>query len=522
MYTITENPNIMNALVDTIKMNLFSKIKTGNNIIDGIVITISISFLTYLIKIFYYNIYNFSIEKYFNYEFLFSCFFKIQSIELEGTKSQSICIYTCSSITSCVFSDRFKSLWYHIMDNIENNKTIYQVKEYYCNAEIAKTDLFIVSQNNFFKIEKDIYAITKIEQCESTKENKSKSETKTDKIKIKLYSYKLGVKELTQYVDKLTNNYLEKVKDTRKNSIFIYTLNKTIFENCKLECWGENLFNSVKTFKNTFFDGKEDLLENLNFFLKNKDWYYEKGRPYTLGIALYGPPGTGKTSIIKAIANETKRHIIVLSLKIIKTRTQLINFFFESRYNNNNDINEINFDNKIIVIEDIDCIGDIILDRSKKNEKYEKQDLHISNNSTSGNIKIGDILQSIVEVNDSCELKKPHNLLNNDNITLDDILNLWDGINETSGRILIISSNHYDKLDPALVRPGRIDLPLELGNASHETISQIYHNYYGRKINPKTLNKIKEYKYSPAQIINICNSKTDSDFLKKLELIKIK
>jgi len=44
----------------------------------------------------------------------------------------------------------------------------------------------------------------------------------------------------------------------------------------------------------------------------------------------------------------------------------------------------------------------------------------------------------------------------------DDILNAWDGIIETPGRILIISSNHYEKLDPALVRPGRIDITLEL------------------------------------------------------------
>jgi chaperone BCS1 len=54
----------------------------------------------------------------------------------------------------------------------------------------------------------------------------------------------------------------------------------------------------------------------------------------------------------------------------------------------------------------------------------------------------------------------------NDPITLDDILNLWDGLKETPGRILGISSNHYNKLDPALVRPGRIDITINFDNSS--------------------------------------------------------
>jgi len=81
-------------------------------------------------------------------------------------------------------------------------------------------------------------------------------------------------------------------------------------------------------------------------------------------------------------------------------------------------------------------------------------------------------------------------------------LNLWDGIKETPGRILGISSNHYDKLDPALIRPGRIDITLCLDNCTRNMIRQMYKQFYKSDIDERQLNKVKEKCYSPAQIIN--------------------
>jgi len=517
MIDLTNNISLLNAFVDSAKMKIFGYIKTGDPIIDTILSTFFIGIFSYFMKYLYEIILGFSFSQIFNRDTLISIFYRKYSVELEGRKSHVISVYNSSPVVASAFSDRFKAVWSFIMENIAENKSIYAVKEQYCNDIKQISDLYIVSQSMRFLIDKDIYAITEMEELENNNKE-GKTESKIDKIKITLYSYKLGLGELTKYVDSITDKYLKSIKNSRKNIKYIYTLNKSKFEDCKYECWNECKFESVKTFDNTFFDGKEYLLRNLNFFLKNKDWYYEKGRPYTLGIALHGPPGTGKTSVIKAIANETKRHIINLSMKIIKTRSQLNEFFFESTYNRNNDTGSINFDNKIIVIEDIDCIGDIILDRSKK---QKKEDVNISSR---GNIKFGDILQSIVEVNEcsSGVTSKPFTTLaEEDNITLDDILNLWDGINETSGRILIISSNHYDQLDPALVRPGRIDIPLELGNASHKTISQIYKHYYNNEISSKALKNVKEYKYSPAAIVNLSfTCKSEEEFLKALSKLK--
>jgi ATP-dependent 26S proteasome regulatory subunit len=106
-------------------------------------------------------------------------------------------------------------------------------------------------------------------------------------------------------------------------------------------------------------------------------------------------------------------------------------------------------------------------------------------------------------------------------ITLDDILNLWDGIRETPGRILIISSNHYNKLDPALIRPGRIDITHELSNASHNTISELYFHLFNTNIDKTQFKKIKEYFYSPAELINIYVShKNEEDFVKIIVMNK--
>jgi SpoVK/Ycf46/Vps4 family AAA+-type ATPase len=101
---------------------------------------------------------------------------------------------------------------------------------------------------------------------------------------------------------------------------------------------------------------------------------------------------------------------------------------------------------------------------------------------------------------------------------LDDILNLWDGLKETPGRILGISSNHYDMLDPALIRPGRIDITLKLDNASHNIIREMYKRYYNLNIDERKLKKIHDKFYSPAEIINcyVMNKYSPQDFIDRL------
>ena len=494
-----------NIQMDTVTNNIlnmviFDKMKIGNPIIDMIVTSICLSLITILIK----KINNYYLHLNLDMINVVDIFYKKNIITYQGTICTGNSVYDGSISRTNSFSDSFKALLYFIIQSIENNKSINEITEYTIeqkstfndssmNHKSNNTSCYMVTQHKqFILCEKlDLYIKVNIETSSNGSEDKSTSKRQYDIITITIFSYKSNLNTIKNYVDNLTNKYLAFIENSRKNKLFIYTLIKAKYEKKSFELWNEIQFLSTRSFSNIFFKEKNDIIKKIDFFLHNKQWFYDKGIPYSLGIGTYGPPGTGKTSIIKSIANYTKRNIIVISLKMIKTKLQLNNIFFEEFYNENNK-NVIGFDKKIIVFEDIDCIGDIVLDRNLKSVK---------------SVKIDDMNEKINEkiskkINEKID-EKISAFNEDDQITLDDILNLWDGIRETSGRIMIISSNYYHKLDSALIRPGRIDITLELSYVSHQTIKEMYKHFFEEEIDDNILQNIKEDFYTPAEITNI-------------------
>ncbi|OWY94289.1 hypothetical protein PHMEG_00036021, partial [Phytophthora megakarya] len=120
-----------------------------------------------------------------------------------------------------------------------------------------------------------------------------------------------------------------------------------------------------KTFENLFFQEKEQVLQLLDNFETRSGKFAVKGFPYKLGLLLHGPPGTGKTSLIKAIAQYTKRHVVTISLGKIKTNQQLLDALFDMKFavQGLDSPIEMDFEDVIFVMEDIDCASAIVKKR---------------------------------------------------------------------------------------------------------------------------------------------------------------
>jgi hypothetical protein len=497
-----------NTFTESVKMSFFSNFKTNNIFIDTLISTLLITAVSYIMqKISPHNIQFTNI--YLFYENIKSTFVRKHSICFEGRQSFVVTKYEpCPTITAC-FSDNFKALFYDIIKSTRNNNSVYDIQEYITSSnkrynDEIEADMYIITQALpiLYDKELEIYAYTSVDKEDG--DGDKKTTIKTDNITITLYSYKSTLCQIQDFVEKVKVRYLEHIENDRKGKRFVYSLKKVSKEDDEgnIQRWNETTFESTRTFNNMMFEGKESVMEKIDFFLNNKEWYYENGIPYTLGIGLYGPPGTGKTSFFKSLANLTKRHLVILSLKQIKTKQQLEEAFFESRYNYDNKKNSMGFDKKIIIIEDIDCLGEIVWKREKESEPSNKKGK--SKKNTSPKNEISTVIQQLIDNNndekkDFIEMCKPQE---EDPITLDDILNLWDGIKETPGRILGISSNHYDKLDPALIRPGRIDITLCLDNCTRNMIRQMYKQFYKSDVDERLLSKVKDKFYSPAQVIN--------------------
>lgn len=452
-------------------------------------------------------------------------FFKFKSqLFLDGQYVTKHTNYTVKIKT--LMSDNFRAMWEHILKS--KNENIYNLSECYNESSddfdesISKSDdlIFIVEQQLPFEIDKDIYCAVEIfngqpDENERNSNSNNNIRVHTKKFTLIIFSLKYDAQYLKNYVKNIKNNYLKTIEDKRKYLRFHYKLKKIEKEENDI-CWYEKEFHTNKTFDKLYIKNKDEILSKINFFIKNKEWYIKEGHPYTLGIGLYGPPGTGKTSFIKSLAKMTNRHIVEISLSKINSENDLFDVFYDNKYHKYNK-EPIEFKDKIIIFEDIDCASDIVLKREHKssNNLSEMQNLmntllnsdNDDNNMFSENKK-STFKKSTIPINISEK---------NDSLKLSSLLNIMDGISEDDGRILIMTSNRWDKLDDALIRPGRIDIEIELGYIDEEILNDYTQHCYKKNFPKNRLKSINFENITPCIMINEhTNSNNFNDYINKL------
>lgn len=255
---------------------------------------------------------------------------------------------------------------------------------------------------------------------------------------------------LINYVDTIKKKYKDNLYEPQNNTLLI-------FNHIKNHKFEEYNLVTEKNFNNIFFSNKQQLINVLDKFANHLD-NPRLELPQNLGLLFFGPPGCGKTSVIKALAQYTKRHLIMISLKLMNDPNHLKQAICSTIINSKH----IQYSKSIIVIEDIDTV-DV--------------------NRTNKDIDIGTLL------------------------------NVIDGVIETKGRILIITSNHPDKIDKAILRPGRIDHKIEFNYPDKAIIEEMLQYYY-RDFSELTTEIYQLLENNPVSYIEyiIIQNKTYDDF----------
>ncbi|KAJ0917846.1 putative AAA+ ATPase domain, ATPase, AAA-type, core [Helianthus annuus] len=267
---------------------------------------------------------------------------------------------------------------------------------------------------------------------------------------------------LQSYLDFIT----EKANDIRRKNEdrLLHTNSRGGSLDSRGQPWESVPFKHPSTFDTLAMDPlkKAEIMSDLRDFADGSAFYTRTGRAWKRGYLLYGPPGTGKSSMIAAMANFLGYDIYDLELTEVQTNLELRKLLMKTS------------SKSIIVIEDIDC--SINLTNRKETNGGGGRD------------------QCSFGLPEAGPETEPGT---NNSITLSGLLNFTDGLWSCCGseRIFVFTTNHVEKLDPALLRSGRMDMHVFMSYCSFASLKILLKNYLGcttDDVAPEVLRRLEE------------------------------
>lgn len=211
----------------------------------------------------------------------------------------------------------------------------------------------------------------------------------------------------------------------------------------------------------------EDLYKDVSHFLSAKKWYKDRGIPYRRGYLLYGEPGNGKSSTISSLAASFNLNICVLSMGAQNMTDERLQQAFSSIPRNS-----------IIVLEDIDSSFPNDDNDGNNTQQQQTQTVEVRGMTS--------IIKTAGKATFSC------------------LLNCLDGIGSQESRIVMMTTNFKDKLPASLLRNGRVDRKIYLGNTTPSQLKRLAKNFYPQDYNEELaqllVERLNGFTYCMAQL----------------------